>query len=69
MLTEKLINIPIISKLALVFGIMNAAMIAKNKINVKKMVSKTVDEFLPALKVRTPTIMDKTILVVTKAGA
>jgi len=67
MLTEKLAGIPIISKLAIVFGIMGAAMFAKNKDYVKKMVSKTVDDFLPTLKERTPTIMDKTILVVAKA--
>ena len=67
MISEKLSNIPVISKLALVFGIMTAAMFAKNKDYVKKMVSKTMDEFLPNLKEHTPTIMDKTILVIAKA--
>jgi hypothetical protein len=68
MLTEKLAGIPVISKLALIFGITGAAIFAKNKDYVKKMISKTVDEFLPTLKERTPTIMDKTIVIIAKTA-
>ena len=66
MLTEKLSNIPIISKLALIFRITGAAIFAKNKDYVKKMISKTVDEFLPTLKERTPTIMDIPIAITAR---
>jgi hypothetical protein len=66
MLTEKLAGIPVISKVAVIFGVMMAALIGKNKARVQKLISKTVDEFLPALKVRTPTIMDRTIVVVAR---
>jgi len=68
MLTEKLAGIPVISNVAVVFGIMKAAIASKNKANIKKMIAKTADEFLPTLKERTPTIMDKTIVIIAKAA-
>jgi len=68
MLTDKLADIPIISSIAAAIGIVKAAMISKNKANFKKLISKTADDFLPTLKERTPTIMDKTIIVIAKAA-
>lgn len=67
MLTERLAGIPIISKVAVVLGIMKAAMASNNKANIKKMIAKTADEFLPALKERTPTILDTPIVIVARA--
>ena len=64
MLTEKLAGIPVISNVAAVFSIIKAAIVSKNKDTVKKMIAKTAEEFLPTLKERTPTILDRQIAVV-----
>lgn len=67
MLNENLADIPIISGIAAAFGIIKAAITSKNKIDIKKLISKTTDEFLPTLDERTKTVLDKVIVVRARA--